>query len=175
MENNNIENIDEEVKAAQAETEQATEEMPKEEYTAPTEEQTAEAEEAEWTAIKREKAEPETEEQKENEVPEPEVMPKAIEEPKIEVLSDKKFKPVEEVNEDILGRSSKLMASEAKRERKAAKKEAKQNTPDYEDDGSIFKTKSFRDTWDKICFVLLLVAIGVPVVLLAYIILHYFL
>jgi hypothetical protein len=67
------------------------------------------------------------------------------------------------------------MASEAKRERKAAKKEAKQNTPDYEDDGSIFKAKSFRETWDKICFVLLILAIGLPVGLLVYIIMHFFL
>ena len=113
MENNNIENIDEEVKAAQES--QANEDS-----------STAEVTEAEWTAIKREKAEPEENAEKENKVPKPDVMPEAVEEPKIEVLSDGSFKPVKEVNEDILGRSSELMAAEAKEDRKAAKKEALQ-------------------------------------------------
>lgn len=162
LENNNIENIDEEVKAAQES--QATENS-----------STAEVTEAEWTAIKREKAEPEENAEKENEVPKPDVMPEAVEEPKIEVLSDGSFKPVKEVNEDILGRSSELMAAEAKKDRKAAKKEAKQNTPDYDDDGSIFKTKGFREMWDKICFALLVLAIGIPVTLLVYIIVTFFL
>ena len=129
--------------------------------------------EGEWTAItKSTQVEKKTQE---NIVPEPEIMPEAMEEPEIKVISEDKIKPVEEVNEDTLGRSTELMAAEAKRARKAAKKEAKQNTPDYEDNGSVFTSKGFRDTWNTICFILLVLAIGLPVGLLAYIIINFFL
>ena len=62
----------------------------------------------------------------------------------------------------------------AKAERKAAKREAKQNTKDYEDDGSIFKMKPVRNTMSLVYLLLLIAAIGIPVGLLAYTIMAFF-
>lgn len=89
--------------------------------------------------------------------------------------------PDEEEKEEEDQPDTKQMAAEAKRARKearkearAAAKEAKENERDHEDDGSVFKSKGFRKTWNIISFILLILAIGVPTALLLYIILYFF-
>ena len=140
----------------------AEEEIP----TKPEAENEAEPEEVEWVAVKKHKSERQVEE-------EPEILPEPIEEPALEVISEEEIQPLEVV-EDI-SPSSKDLAKKAKQARKAARKEVKENEVDYEDDGSIFKTKSFRRIWNLVSFILLIAAIALPVSLLIYIILHYFL
>lgn len=133
----------------------------------------AESEEVEWVAVKKHKNERQVEEEQSDSVPEPEILPEPIEEPALEVISEEEIQPLEVV-EDI-SPSSKDLAKKAKQARKAARKEVKENEVDYEDDGSIFKTKSFRRIWNLVSFILLIAAIALPVSLLIYIILHYFL
>lgn len=89
--------------------------------------------------------------------------------------------PDEEEKDEEDQPDTKQMAAEAKRARKearkearAAAKEAKENERDHEDDGSVFKSKGFRKTWNIISFILLILAIGVPTALLLYIILYFF-
>lgn len=150
------------------------EEIPEAE--APTESESvdeAEPEEVEWIAIKKHKSERPVEEEQNDSVPEPEIMPEPIDEPSLEVVSEEEIQPIEVV-EDITP-SSKELAKKAKQARKAARKEVKENEVDYEDDGSIFKTKSFRRIWNLVSFILLIAAIALPVGLLIYIIMHYFL
>ena len=146
----------------------AEEEIP----TKPEAENEAEPEEVEWVAVKKHKSERQVEEESDS-VPEPEILPEPIEEPALEVISEEEIQPLEVV-EDI-SPSSKDLAKKAKQARKAARKEVKENEVDYEDDGSIFKTKSFRRIWNLVSFILLIAAIALPVSLLIYIILHYFL
>lgn len=52
--------------------------------------------------------------------------------------------------------------------------EKKEEKRDHNDDGSIFTTKAWRSLWDKICFVLLVAAIGIPTAILVYIIAFFF-
>lgn len=129
-----------------------------------------EPEEIEWVSIKKHNGE--VDEEQSDSVPEPEIMPEAIEEPSIEVVSEEDIKPVEVV-EDIAP-SSKELAKKAKDTRREARREVKESEVDREDDGSIFKTKGFRKLWDRICLVLLILAIGLPICLLAYIIFYFF-
>ncbi len=100
-------------------------------------------------------------------------------EPKVTVAEVEEIEPIETYSADTAA-----MAKQAKKAGKEARREAKRNTEIYEaeqssaeraDDGSILKSKSFRDIWEKICLALLIVAIGVPVALLVYIIMNYFL
>lgn len=166
LENENIENIDDKVAAAQAEAEQNTKET------------TAEVE---WSAIKkpkRESEESDVEKEEEaqaaeeavtvEEMPEPEI--ESLPEPEVKVAAVEEIEPIEEYSTDTT-----TMAKLAKKERKAMRREVKEAEVDYEDDGSVLKTKSFRKLWNSICFVLLIVSIGLPIGLLIYIIMHYFL
>lgn len=134
----------------------------------------------EWSAIKRPRREvtktaecdvgesAECDESYDDKSDEPEIV--EMPEPEVKVAEVEDIGPIEEFSTDTA-----VMAKMAKKAGKEARKEAKQNTPDYEDDGSILKTKSFRGTWDKICLVLLVLSIALPVGLLVYIIMHYFL
>ncbi len=93
----------------------------------------------------------------------------------IEVIPEEKIKPYTEVVEEADEPSAQLMAKEAKRARREARREAKENELDREDDGSVFKSPGFRKVWNVISLILLILSIGLPVGLLLYIILHFFL
>ncbi len=151
------------------------------ETTEPVAEPAEEAEQPlEWSAIKRPKREvaetaecdaeesAESDESCDYESDEPEIV--KMPEPEVKVAEVEDIGPIEEFSTDTAA-----MAKMAKKAGKEARKEAKQNTPDYKDDGSIFTSKGFRGTWDKICLVLLVLSIALPVGLLVYIIMHFFL
>lgn len=151
------------------------------ETTEPVAEPAEEAEQPlEWSAIKRPKrevaetAEGDAEESAEgdescdSESGEPDIL--KIPEPEVKVAEVEDIGPIEEFSTDTA-----TMAKMAKKAGKEARREAKLNTPDHEDDGSVLKIKSFRQIWDKICLVLLVLSIALPVGLLVYIIMHFFL
>ena len=91
------------------------------------------------------------------------------EEPKVEVIPEESIEPVKVKEEEAVP----IVKPLTKKERKALldKKEEKR---DRNDDGSIFTTKAWRALWDKICFVLLVAAIGIPTAILVYIIAFFF-
>ena len=130
------------------------------------------AEEMSWSAIKRPKQEAAEEKIPEviDIVPESDEVCEQLPEPEVQVAEVEKIEPIEEYSTD-----TKTLVKMAKKVGRAARREAKENEVDYEDDGGIFKSKSFRKTWEKICLALLILAIGIPVGLLVYIIWHFFL
>ena len=119
----------------------------------------------EWSAVKKSHAEkkPETDEDKKDKKDEVE----------LEVIPEEEIIPVEVTEHDDTP-STKEMMKAAKAQRKVAKREAKQNTKDYEDDGSILKMKPVRNTMSLVYLLLLIAAIGIPVGLLAYTIMAFF-
>ena len=122
--------------------------------------------EEEWSAVKKSHAEkkPESDEDKKDK--------KAAVE--LEVIPEEEIVPIEVTEQDDTI-STKEMMKAAKAQRKAAKREVKQNTKDSEDDGSIFKMKPVRDTMNLVYLLLLIAAIGIPVGLLVYTIMAFFL
>ncbi len=125
----------------------------------------------EWTSVRRTAV---AVEPKAEVVPTPEIMPEAIEEPQLEVLDEDVFETVNEFS-DVEGRTTKEMQKSARKARKEARKELKQTTSDLKGDESFFLSKAWKSLWNIICFVLLIISIGLPVCLLIYIITHFFL
>ena len=78
-------------------------------------------------------------------------------------------KPVEEATET----ESEVMPEKKKKKDDGEVEATEEDEDEYVD--SFFKTKKWQRIWDKICLVLLLLVILVPVGLLAYIILSFFL
>ena len=96
-------------------------------------------------------------------------------EPELEVVSEDEIIPYEVVDTEIEGQSTKEMAKQAKLARKEARREMKKNEVDRQDDGSIFKMKPVRNTMSLVYLLLLIAAIGIPVGLLVYTIMAFFL
>lgn len=97
-----------------------------------------------------------------------------VAEPELEIIPEEDIKPVEVPEYDDTP-STKEMMKRAKAERKAARREVKKNTKDHHDDGSIFKMKPIRDTINLVYLLLLIAVIAIPVGLLVYTIMAFFL
>ena len=75
-----------------------------------------------------------------------------------------------------ISKKEKVKKEKVKKTKKSSRRDDEDDDEErvYDEDGSIFKTKAWKKIWDKICLALLLLAILVPVGLLAYIILQFF-
>ena len=110
--------------------------------------------------------------------------PATVESPVVEPVVEPVAEPVAEpVKEAVKEPEAKKVApvkvkkEKVKKVKKPSRKIEEEEDDDervYDEDGSIFKTKAWKKNWDKICLALLLLAILVPVGLLAYIIMQFF-